>query len=53
MALLFLVAEALAHVLDRRKAKRQARQAEATGASADRGTSAEELRSLGSTAVEG
>jgi len=50
---LFFVAAGLCLYLDRRKAKRQARQAEATGASADRGTSAEELRSLGSTAVEG
>ena len=50
---LFFVAAGLCLYLDRRKARRQARQAEATGASADRGTSAEELRSLGSTAVEG
>ena len=50
--LLFFVAVGLCLYLDRRRAKKEARQAAATGASADRGTSAEALRSMGSTAHE-
>ena len=46
------VAVALCLYLDRRRAKKAAKQAAATGASADRGTSAAALRSMGSTAVE-
>ena len=44
LLLLFFVAVGLCLYLDRRRAKKEARQAAATGASADRGTSAEALR---------
>ena len=50
LLVLFFVAVGLCLYLDRRRAKKQARQAAATGANADRGTSAEALRSMGSTA---
>lgn len=52
LLVLFFVAVVLCLYLDRRRAKKAAKQAAATGASADRGTSAEALRSMGSTAAE-
>ncbi|MDO4919489.1 twin-arginine translocase subunit TatC [Kocuria sp.] len=51
LLVLFFVAAGLCLYLDRRRARRQARQAAATGESADRGTSPEQLRSMGSTAA--
>lgn len=51
LLVLFFVAVGLCLWLDRRRARKQARQAAATGESADRGTAAEQLRSLGSTAA--
>ena len=53
LLVLFFVAAGLCLYLDRRRARKQDRRAAATGESADRGTSAEQLRSLGSTSTEG
>lgn len=52
LLVLFFVAVGLCLYLDRRRARKRRKQQAATGASADRGTSADELRSLGSTAAE-